>query len=202
MNVKDEKQTKRPRADEGREYLVFNVTDGILATPNLLTLAEAEAFVRDFPRGYKRRGYYLTRDQKRIAPNEVELRIVPASGFGEVQNAANERSTPLLKAKFYPRLEEDLEDIGPRMGHEPDELRRLAIEAVQTRHQEGFVRHPIELANTDDVLGRFTPTTYDLPVGSFTLHFSYEADGILIRGFSWQVTGKRRDERDGFWSYR
>ena len=58
-----------------KRYRVFNRTDGILASPNPMTLQEAEAFIRDFPKRYKQQGYYLTASGERIPAEAVELEV-------------------------------------------------------------------------------------------------------------------------------
>lgn len=59
-----------------RRYLVFNVTDGVVAHPDLLTRGEAQTFVRRFPSRFARQGYYLTASRERISAEAVELAIL------------------------------------------------------------------------------------------------------------------------------
>jgi len=70
-----------------KHFLVFNRTDGILANPRLMTLEEAEVFIRDFPKRYQQQGYYLTASRQRIPAEAVDLEIVDEEmnpvGFGE-----------------------------------------------------------------------------------------------------------------------
>ena len=40
----------------GKRFLVYNLTDGVLAYPELLTLAEARGFIRSFPSRFAGRG--------------------------------------------------------------------------------------------------------------------------------------------------
>ena len=58
-----------------KRYRVFNRTDGIPAYPSPMTLQEAEAFIRDFPKRYERQGYYLTACGDRIPAEAVELEV-------------------------------------------------------------------------------------------------------------------------------
>lgn len=59
-------------------FIVMNITDGIHASPEVYkTRAEAEAFVKNFPKRFKLMGYYLTARQERIKPEDVVLEIVP-----------------------------------------------------------------------------------------------------------------------------
>jgi len=56
-----------------KRFRVFNRTDGIPASPDSMTLQEAEAFVREFPKRYKQQGYFLTATGERIPPESVKL---------------------------------------------------------------------------------------------------------------------------------
>jgi hypothetical protein len=58
------------------KYLVVNETDGEFASPDKMTLAEAQRFVQDFPLRYQEQGYYLTADGIRISPEDVSLLIL------------------------------------------------------------------------------------------------------------------------------
>lgn len=59
-----------------REYLVFNATDGIPASPELMTWKEAEAFCREFPERFRAQGHCFTSRRNRIPPEEVVLLIL------------------------------------------------------------------------------------------------------------------------------
>jgi hypothetical protein len=59
-----------------KRFLVYNLTDGILACPELLTLAEARSFIRSFPERFAQQGYYLTASGERIRPELVEFDMV------------------------------------------------------------------------------------------------------------------------------
>lgn len=61
-----------------KRFLVYNLIDGVLACPDLLTLAEARRFIRSFPARFTRQGYYLTASGERIRPDVVEFDIVDA----------------------------------------------------------------------------------------------------------------------------
>jgi len=64
-------------------FLVYNVTDGVLAWPELMTLADARRFVKQFPERFARQGYYLTASWERISPDAVALEIVDSeTGLG------------------------------------------------------------------------------------------------------------------------
>jgi hypothetical protein len=57
---------------------VFNETEGIYAWPEPFPTEDAAAaFAADFRQRYSRQGYYLTADGRRIAPEEIELLVVP-----------------------------------------------------------------------------------------------------------------------------
>lgn len=58
--------------------LVWNETEQLYASPDSFgTEAEAQAFADAFRARYARQGYYLTADGFRIAPEQIELVIVP-----------------------------------------------------------------------------------------------------------------------------
>lgn len=59
-------------------WQVMNLTDGILASPDVMSKSEAEIFVAQFPEKYSGQGYYLTAGGDRIKPEQVRLHIVPA----------------------------------------------------------------------------------------------------------------------------
>ena len=56
-------------------YTVFNKTDGFFASPDVMTLEEAEQFVKDFPSRYTKQGYYRNNKWEKIRPEDVELEI-------------------------------------------------------------------------------------------------------------------------------
>ena len=59
------------------EYIVFNRTDGITASPfTFRTPYEAQQFIKDFRKRFDHQGYYLTSNMVRIHPDEVDLEIV------------------------------------------------------------------------------------------------------------------------------
>ena len=62
-----------------RRFLVYNRTDGIIAHPALMTLAEAKEFIRRFPERFGQQGYYLTASCDRVPACTVELQIVDES---------------------------------------------------------------------------------------------------------------------------
>lgn len=60
-------------------FMLWNQTDGLFASPEEFeTEAKAEAFAVRFRRRFVTQGYYLTFDRRRIAPEDVELVVVPA----------------------------------------------------------------------------------------------------------------------------
>jgi hypothetical protein len=48
----------------------------VFASPDKMTLAEAQRFVQDFPLRYQVQWYYLTADGVRISPEDVNLAII------------------------------------------------------------------------------------------------------------------------------
>jgi hypothetical protein len=60
----------------GRMFLLFNATDQVYVSPEeFKTVAEAEAYGREFRNRFKAQGYYLTAGCERIPPEDVELVI-------------------------------------------------------------------------------------------------------------------------------
>ncbi len=59
-----------------RRFMVFNLTDGVPAAPDLMTLQAAQEFVWRFPRRYALQGYYLTASRERVPADRVELGII------------------------------------------------------------------------------------------------------------------------------
>ena len=58
------------------KFQVFNHTDGVWASAMAMNKSEAEQFVQEFPKRFRRQGYYLTVAHARIAPRDVELEVV------------------------------------------------------------------------------------------------------------------------------
>lgn len=61
-----------------KRFLVYNLTDGVLVHPDLLTLAEARSLIRGFAGRFSRQGYYLTASGERLSPELIEFDIVDA----------------------------------------------------------------------------------------------------------------------------
>ena len=53
-----------------RRFMVFNLTEGVLAAPDLMTLQAAQEFV------WRLHGYYLTASRGRVLADRVELGII------------------------------------------------------------------------------------------------------------------------------
>jgi len=59
------------------KYVVFNQTDGIMASPGSFDSKEkAEEFIKGFRERFKFQGYYFTSKMERIDPEDVELEIL------------------------------------------------------------------------------------------------------------------------------
>jgi hypothetical protein len=58
-------------------YLVFNATDGIYASPEAMTKAEAEQFIASFKERFRQQGYYKTAMGQRIPVDAVEFELEP-----------------------------------------------------------------------------------------------------------------------------
>lgn len=60
-------------------FMIFNATDGVFFDPRTFeTKEEASDAAEKHRAAYARQGYYLTADSLRIAPEDLELEIVPA----------------------------------------------------------------------------------------------------------------------------
>lgn len=60
------------------KFMVWNETDCVPAAQEPFdTPEEAQAFVTQFSARYAAQGYYLTAQGQRIAPDDVELLVVP-----------------------------------------------------------------------------------------------------------------------------
>jgi hypothetical protein len=58
------------------ECRVFNQTDGIYASPKKFKdEVEAQRFIDEFRKSFKKQGFYLTAGGERISPEEVQLVI-------------------------------------------------------------------------------------------------------------------------------
>lgn len=58
-------------------YLVFNATDGVYASPESMTLEEAEQFIKEARERYRKQGYYAS-CAGRIPIEALELEIEEA----------------------------------------------------------------------------------------------------------------------------
>src|SRR3972149_781008 len=55
------------KANEAKDaWIVMNNTDGIVASPDVMTKAEADKFIKDFPLRFKHQGFYRTSRGERI----------------------------------------------------------------------------------------------------------------------------------------
>ena len=54
-------------------YIVFNQTDGILASADYMTEAQADTFIRNFPKRFAHQGFYRTSGGEHIDPADVVL---------------------------------------------------------------------------------------------------------------------------------
>ena len=61
---------------DDRRFMVFNLTDGVPAAPERMTLQAAQQFVLRFPQRYALQGYYLTASRERVPADRVELGII------------------------------------------------------------------------------------------------------------------------------
>jgi len=60
-------------------FMLWNETDKLFAShEEFETEAQAQAYAVRFRRRFVTQGYYLTFDRRRIAPEDVDLVVVPA----------------------------------------------------------------------------------------------------------------------------
>ena len=78
----------------GKDYIVFNYTDGVIASPPDTTYAtkqKAEEFIETFKQRFAKQGYYFTSNMERINPEQVELRIIKVQDLSNAfSNATKE----------------------------------------------------------------------------------------------------------------
>lgn len=70
-----------------KEYIVFNHTDGIIASPPDTTYAtkkDAKEFIESFKQRFTKQGYYFTSNMERINPEHVDLEIIELKQLSEV----------------------------------------------------------------------------------------------------------------------
>ncbi len=83
MKMTDEVEGTTTHGDESldaeRQYMVFNATDGIPASPEPMTWREAHEFIAAFPERFATRGYCRTSRGNRIPPEEVVLLILDST---------------------------------------------------------------------------------------------------------------------------
>lgn len=67
-------------------YRVFNATDGIYASPDGMSDADADQFIHDFRRRFEEQGYYLDAQGQRLDPNQVILEKRPVDAEDELRS--------------------------------------------------------------------------------------------------------------------
>ena len=73
-------------------FIVMNQTDGTPASPEVMSDADADKFIQEFPKRFKAQGYYLTNRRERIDPLDVRLEKVPVDDediYGEYEAIEN-----------------------------------------------------------------------------------------------------------------
>lgn len=63
-------------ANRKNEWMVMNLTDGIVAS-NEMTKVAAEKFIQELQLRFKTQGYYLSANNERIRPEDVKLEVRP-----------------------------------------------------------------------------------------------------------------------------
>ncbi len=61
------------------QYVIYNATDDILASPDTFNKEEAEQFIINFRERYNVQGYYRTVKGRNILPEQIELEIWEAA---------------------------------------------------------------------------------------------------------------------------
>lgn len=62
----------------GKKYVVFNRTDGIMASRGSFpSKKKANEWIVEFRKRFEVQGYYFTNNMQRIAPADVELEVLP-----------------------------------------------------------------------------------------------------------------------------
>ena len=59
------------------EYMVFNYTDNIYASPEIYkTRREAKSFIKSFRQIFEAQGYYKDNQLNKIQPSEIDLEMI------------------------------------------------------------------------------------------------------------------------------
>ena len=71
---------KKPTQTKTKGFIVMNHTDGITASPDtFLSLAKANLFIKNFRKRFKAQSYYRTNRMEKLAPEDIDLEVFPAS---------------------------------------------------------------------------------------------------------------------------
>jgi hypothetical protein len=87
-----------------------------------------------------------------------------------------------LPITYYPAVKKVYRDGISTLGWEPQCLWQASEQAIRSRHAEAFIADC-----THEARGR-RPAIYSLQLEGLTLHYTVEAEAIVIRGYSWEVT--------------
>lgn len=69
---------------KNKEFVVFNYTDGVTASPDTFsTKAEAKTFIKSFRKRFEKQGYYFTSYMTKISPEHIDLEIINSEDIGK-----------------------------------------------------------------------------------------------------------------------
>lgn len=106
---------------------------------------------------------------------------------------ANTGNEPIV---YHQALEEGFEAWAMEIGKQPSRLRRETGHAIRNRNGKSHIGYEGDRANErrSDV--------YTLPLDACVVYFSIEADGIVVRGYGWDMAHEPLSDFDGggFWT--
>jgi len=98
---------------------------------------------------------------------------------------------PITHDKFH---DHEFDAFASECGSNPNVLREATETAIRTRHHEARIDDPSHRAN-----GR-QPGILTLSLGlprSVQVVYTVEPHAVVIRGYSWDIVGEPRDDKDG-----
>lgn len=110
----------------------------------------------------------------------------------------NNRKPDVVKLPiiYHEALEQAYDDWATEIGEKPLRLRQLTEDAIRTRHHDARIQHD-SLRATEQ-----RSDIYELPLDSYVVYFSIDADAVMVRGYGWDIPREPLDDFDGggFWS--
>jgi hypothetical protein len=92
---------------------------------------------------------------------------------------------------YHPNLEEAFAEWASECGFEPRTLRELTADVLRRRRWGAYVEHECHRAN-----GR-QPTVFTLRLRHLSVYFTDEAEGLVVRGYGWELQREPLDDFDG-----